>query len=229
VRIVIHQPDFLPYLGYFDRLLDCDLFVTLDDVQFQKGGWNHRDKIKTPSGPAWLTLGITKGPLCRLIRDVELAADREWAIRNLALVEENYRTASAFSEIYPEIACIYRSETSTLVEINMLFLRFALDYLEIQVEVHRSSALDMSGAGNEKLIKLIQAVGGTEYVSGVGALDYLKPEQFEGAGIKLSIQDFRHPTYPQLWGGFEPYLSILDVMMNCGTTAREVVRSCRAT
>jgi hypothetical protein len=228
MRVVIRQPDFLPYLGYFDRLLDCDLFVALDDVQFQKGGWNHRDKIKTPRGPAWLTLAVSKGPLHRLIREVELGANHEeWVAKNLALIEENYRPAAAFAEVFPEISRIYWGGATRLLELNMQFLRFVLDYLQIPLSIRSSSDLGVHGTGNERLINLVRAVGGTEYLSGTGALDYLRPELFDAAGINLSLQAFRHPTYPQLWGAFEPYLSVLDVMMNCGTGAREVVRSCR--
>lgn len=228
-RVCIHQPDFAPYLGFFDRLLDSDLFVILDDAQFQKGGWNHRDQIKTPRGPAWLTLSVTKGPLHRPILDVELAANREvWVAKNLNQLRENYEQAPFFERVFPEIAAIYQQPWTYMVDINMAFLRYLLDRLEIDVEIVHSSTLGIPGASNQRLVDILRAVGGDHYISGTGALAYLDHELFGSAGIVLEIQQFHHPIYPQLFGDFIPFLSTFDLLLNCGPNARDIVRSCRA-
>lgn len=228
-RICIHQPDFVPYLGFFDRLLTCDLFIVLDDVQFIRRGWHHRDKIKTPRGPEWLSLTLQKGDYHQKINDVILHPDQqEWAGRHLAVLTESYKQAEFFDAIFPAIKAIYDRPHEKLIDINMAFIDLLLDTFNISIDRVMASDLTIDTTGNQRLIDLVQAVGGDRYLSGTGALDYLEPALFEDAGIQLDIQDFHHPVYPQLHGDFAPYLSSLDVILNCGPDAADIVRQCSA-
>jgi hypothetical protein len=224
-RICIHQPDFVPYLGFFDRLIDSDVYVVYDDVQFHKTRWHHRDKIKTPRGPAWLTLPVQKPEFGQFIAQIRLAPDRDrWVSSHLALLSENYRKAPYFADTIGGIEHLYRTAPGDLSGFNMAFIRHMLDVFDLSVEIVTSSSLACDGTRNGRLVEIVKAVGGTHYLSGTGALDYLEPGVFEDAGIRLEMQDFRHPVYPQQFEAFEPYLSCLDLLFNCGPDAATVLR-----
>ena len=228
-RVCIHQPDFLPYLGFFHRLLFVDLFIVLDDVQFlRKGsGWHNRDKIKTRSGETWLTLSIQKGKMDQKINEVMLSKNTGWIQKNLNLLMENYRKAPCFSEYFPEIKEIYSRGFLKMIDMNMAFLGFFFDIFDLNVPIVFSSELNAGGHKNEKLINLLKAVNGTHYLSGTGARDYMKVDLFEKEGIAVEWQKFQHPVYPQLHGEFLPYLSCIDLLFNCGAGSREILRSCQ--
>ena len=226
-RVVIHQPDFAPYLGFFHRLLFCDLFIVLDDVQFvRKGGWHHRDKIKTPRGEQWLTLSVEKGRLATRIKEVLLSTRPAWIEDNLNLLRENYRKAPYFGLYFPLIHELYSRGFTKMIDLNMAFLDFFYDVFELQVKRRLSSDLDVDGSSNQKLINLIKAVGGSHYLSGVGARGYMNERLFDNEGIIVEWQDFHHPVYPQLHGPFAPNLSCIDLLFNCGPKSAEVLRSC---
>ncbi len=228
---VIHQPDFASYLGFFQRFLHADLYIVLDHVQFVQGtsrSWTHRDKIKTAQGERWLTLGIKKPGLGTAINMVELADDDGWKDRNLDLLRENYRHAPGFSEAFPEIARLYEPSPRYMADFCLHFMNGILDLLGMKIEQVRSSTLTPTASKNELLIELLQKVGSTRYLSGLGARDYMRPELFEEAGIEVVWQNFTHPTYPQQFGDFIPYLSILDTLLNCGIAGtRDLLWSCK--
>lgn len=228
-RVCIHQPDFVPYLGFFDRLLDCDVFILLDDVQFLRRGFHHRDRIKTAKGPVWLTLNLKKGDYYQAINQTLLHPERQrWVPRHLNLIAESYRGAAHFDDFRAPVEEIYRTPFDKLVDINLAFIRMFLDVFAIEVELRLASEFQVAGKSTRRLVELVQAVGGTDYLTGTGALDYLEEDLFNRAGIGLEVQRFAHPTYPQLHGAFVSGLSCLDVLFNCGPEARDVVRSCRA-
>lgn len=224
--VVIHQPDFLPYLGYFHRLLFADVFVVLDDVQFLRRGWHHRDKIKTRQGEAWLTLSIEKTDQTTLIRDVRLSRNPEWIEANLNLIAENYRQAAHFAVVFERLEAIYRAGHQRLVDLNLALLKWLLAELGIDVRMVLSSSLAVSGTSNERLINLVKAVEGTDYLTGIGSKEYLREELFFDRAIQVQWQNFKHPTYTQLHGDFIPYLSAIDARFNCDKdTLRRMLRS----
>ncbi|AVM75591.1 WbqC family protein [Magnetospirillum gryphiswaldense] len=226
--VVCHQPDFVPYLGFFDRLLDADVFVILDDVQFLRRGWHHRDRIKTRDGADWLTLSVEKAPRETAIKDIRLAdAANGWIDGNLNLLRANYAAAPHFATIMPQVEALYRRPAATLLELNMAFLDWAYGLFDLRPSVVLSSSLAVESTANQRLIDLVQAVGGDSYLSGTGALDYLDPGVWCESGIKLTVQRFEHPCYSQLHGGFEPYLSCLDLFFNCAPDAAAILRSGR--
>ncbi|CAO3439918.1 WbqC family protein [Azospirillum argentinense] len=225
-RVCIHQPDFVPYLGFFDRLLSTDVFILLDDAQFLRRGWQHRDRIKTRQGSAWLTLAVEKSPQTTPINHMRLATKPAGCrVDLLNQLQESYRDAAHFRNEFPWIAELLSGPFETLIDLNLAFLRECLRRFELQPEIVLASSLGVAGARTQRLVDLVRAVGGTSYLSGTGALDYLEPERFGEAGIALTIQDFRHPVYPQLHGPFMPYLSCLDAFLNCGSDVAGILRS----
>lgn len=227
--VVIHQPDFLPYLGFFHRLLYADLYVILDTVQFvTKGkGWHNRDKIKTPQGEKWITISVKKGPLKTKINEVILSKDVNWRQNNLNLIIQNYRKASFFDDIFPHVKKLYFFECQKLVEFNMKSIQMFMELFNLDVETELASKLNPHGKSNELIVDILQKAQATHYLSGDGAKNYYNPSPYKAAGIQVVWQDFKHPVYPQLHGEFIPYLSSVDLLFNCGIKkSREILRSC---
>lgn len=225
--VVIHQPDFVPYLGFFQRFLSADEFIVLDHVQFVNSsrGWTHRDKIKTASGEKWLTLSVKKAPRDTPINEIELSSSVDWATDNLNLLKQNYRGAPFFDEVFPSIVALYEQPPRLMVDFNLRSIELLMDLLDVRLPWVRSSSLQPEGSSNELLIDLLGKVGATHYLSGNGARDYMQPEKFAQAGIQVVWQQFTHPVYSQQFGAFMPYLSSLDVLFNCGITAsRHILR-----
>lgn len=225
--VVIHQPDFLPYLGFFHRFLLADLWVVLDDVQFLDGGskcWHNRDKIKTPRGERWLTVGVKKAPMETMINEAFLADD-DWEKKNLNQLRENYRKAPYYDEIFPRLETLYDHNCIRLVDFNMRSIEMLMDMFDIKIETVFASVLKAGGKKTERLVDLCKKVGAAAYLTGVGSRDYLQEPMFEAEGIKVVWQDFKHPIYPQLYGEFIPYLSSIDLFFNCGIEeSRKILR-----
>lgn len=226
--VVIHQPDFLPYLGFFHRFLHADQYIVLDHVQFVTGtsrSWTHRDKIKTPTGEKWLTLSVKKAPMGTPINQIELSETVNWAKDNLNLLAQNYRRAPFFDEVFPVVESLYRKPPRLMADFNLQSIELLMDLLDARLPWVRSSELAPVGASNELLVDLLVKVGATHYLSGLGARDYMLAENFERVGIEVMWQDFRHPVYPQLFAPFVSYLSSLDALFNCGIEGtRELLR-----
>jgi hypothetical protein len=217
--VVIHQPDFLPWLGYFHRLAGADLFIALDHVQFVTGtsrSWTHRDMVKTPQGAKWLSLRVQKAPFGTPIRDIQLAPGKDWRQDNLNLIRENYRKAPHFAEVFPRLEDLYARPTLNMAEMNLASLDLLEDMLDVKTPRLISSQMSPQGSSTAMLVDLLQKVGATRYISGQGARAYLDEGLFAQAGIELVWQAFRHPLYPQLHGEFLPMLSSVDALFNCG-------------
>ena len=226
--IVIHQPDFLPYPGFFHRLLNADQFIVLDHVQFlhNSKSWHHRDLIRTPQGTAWLTVSVKKAPQTTAIRSIELAEDVDWRSRHLNLITHHYRRSPFYAEIYPYIEDLYSLQCQKLVDFNLASIHMLMNLFGMQIDMAMSSELQPQGKGCDLLVDLIQKTGGTHYLSGTGALSYYQPEPFADAGITVQWQNYEPVTYPQRYTGFVPNLSSIDLLFNCGVqTARSKLKN----
>jgi hypothetical protein len=225
--VVIHQPDFIPYLGFFHRFLSADLYVVLDHVQFVYGsrGWTHRDKIKTPKGTQWLTVSVKRPPRGTAINQVELSGEVDWGTDHIRLLEANYRGAPFFEQIMPSLRTLYAEPVKMLADFNLRSIRMLMSLLDIGTPMVLSSTLAPQGAKNELLVDLLNKVGAERYLSGVGSRDYMDESLFGAAGIEVVWQDFQHPVYPQQFGEFQPYLSAIDMLFNCGIDrSRQLLR-----
>lgn len=226
--VVIHQPDFLPYLGFFDRLLKSNLYVILDNVQFVSGtskSWQNRDKIKTPDGEKWITVGVQKAPHRTNINNILLSKSSDWRKRNLNLIKESYSKSLFFEEIFPFIQSLYEYECEKLVDFNLKSIYMLMELFDIHIETILASSLDVEGKSNQLLVNILKKVQANTYLSGIGARSYYESGPFEKANIKVVWQNFSHPVYPQLYGEFMPYLSSIDLLFNCGIeNSRKIMR-----
>lgn len=227
--VVIHQPDYLSYIGFFHRLLHADLYIVLDDVQFVKGtsqSWMNRDKIKTPNGEQWLTVNVKKAPTGTAIYQILLSDTVGWRKQNLEMLKQNYKKAEFFKEIFPYVEKLYSGKFEKLSDFNMESIYMLNELFDIKIDILFSSILRTTQTKSERLVELLAQVDATHYLSGVGARDYHIDKPFKDANIEVIWQDFKHPVYPQLHGEFIPYLSSIDLLFNCGIKkSREVLRS----
>ncbi len=212
--VTIHQPDFLPWLGFFDRWQKSDLYIILDGVQFLRRGWHHRDKIKTREGAMWLTVPVVKkGQYHQLFRDVNIDNDTNWRDKHLKTIELNYKKAPNFELCFEKIREIYDKQHLFLIDLNMELLHFVAVELRITTHFVFASDYKITSTSTQRLIDLVRAVDGTDYLTGLGSKDYLDESLFKKENIIVLWQEFQHPIYSQLHGEFVPMLSCLDYLM----------------
>ena len=213
--VTIHQPDFLPWLGFFDRWRNSDLYIILDDVQFIRRGWQHRDKIKTSQGIKWLTVSVIKrGNYFSEIRHIQINTDSDWKNNHFKMIENAYSKSINFCYVFECLKQIYSKKHSFLIDLNIDLLKFSAKELNINTPYTFSSSLKIKSNGTQRLVDLVKAVGGNEYLSGLGSKDYLDENIFRKNNINVLWHNFQHPIYKQLYGDFEKNLSILDFLFN---------------
>ncbi len=216
MRVTIHQPDFMPWLGFFDRWRTSDVYIVLDDVQFLRRGWHHRDKIKTTAGPAWLTVPVRqKGRYEQPIREVLLDGDT-WKRKHLAAIRAAYGRAPRFGAVFTELEALYARSHARLMELNLDLLRWFARHFGIATPMMLASTCAAQHRGTARLVELCQHHGASVYLTGTGSRAYLEEALFTAHGMRVEWQQFEHPVYPQLHGDFVPGLSALDALMMGG-------------
>lgn len=219
--VTIHQPNFLPWLGYFNKILRSDKFIILDDVQFPKKGgtWMNRVKLRVGGSATWVTTPVVRSYSgVKQCREIEINSATDWQRKMLQLIKLNYAKAEYFDEIYVAFEDIFLCNKKMLVDFNtMLIFYFAEKFGMVRDKFILSSDLNVQGKGTDRLIALVEAVGGDAYMCGGGASGYQEDNKFLENDIELIYQNFSHPEYTQVGNGdFIAGLSILDVVMNCG-------------
>lgn len=219
----IHQLHYLPWLRYFDKIARSDIFVVLDNIQYNKNGWQNRNKIKAASGALLLTVPVHAPLGCRL-DEVTIDETQPWRKKHWASILQNYARAPYFEQHGPYFREIYAREWPSLNALNKDMLDYFVGALGITTLIRYSSELDAPGTATERLIRLVRSTGADTYYSGAYAIDhYLDIAKLKAAGIALRLQEWRAPVYPQFYGAFVPDLSILDLIMHCGPHSLHVL------
>ena len=218
--VAIHQPNFFPWLGYFNKIAHADVFVILDNVQFSKTGgtWSNRVRLTVNGTPNWVTMPVVRTyEGVRLIQDMAIR-ETGWRPKLLQTLHHSYKQAAFFNEVYPVLATLIENPTDRVVDYNVHAIRSLARLFEWDdSKFVLGSALNVEGKATDLLIAIVKAVGGTAYLCGGGATDYQEDEKFAAEGLRLIYQDFRHPLYQQGAGtAFTPGLSIIDALMHCG-------------
>lgn len=217
--VTIHQPDFAPWLGFFERWAASDLYVVLDDVQFLRRGWHHRDRIKTTSGPQWLTIPVLKkGKYEQRINETRLDNSNGWRRKHLAAIRTAYGKCPFFGVVFPELKRIYDRDHDRLMDFNLDLLRLLGGHMGIATPLALASDHPSGKTSTARLVELTGLHMGTTYLTGTGARDYLDEDLFQAQGMRVQWQEFEHPVYDQPHGAFEPGLSVIDYLMNVGPT-----------
>jgi hypothetical protein len=225
--VVITQSNYLPWRGYFDLMRRCDLFVLYDVVQFTRRDWRNRNIIKTRNGPLWLTVPVEHGPQATTAIDEVTVAEPRWAARHIETLRHNYRQAPAFAEVSPWLFDLLQSvsQATLLSSVNAQLLRAIASRLGITTEIVSCTEILPRGAllpldRDARLLALCEAARATRYLSGPAAKAYLDVDGFEARGIEVAFMSYDgYPEYPQLWGGFAPKVSIVDLLLNTGAAA----------
>ena len=213
----VHQPNFLPWLGFFAKVAQSDIYVVMDNVQFTKNCWTNRVKIAGNGEALWLTVPVRRGPLATLIADIEIDSSRDWVKQHRATLQARYSRSSFFKSVYPELCALLETRPTRLVELNILLIRWVLDSCGVDTRVVIGSQLNASGRASELIVAQCQAVGADVYVAGQGSADYEDLDAYARCGIQYRRQEFRHPEYPQYGRSqFIAGLSILDALFNVG-------------
>jgi hypothetical protein len=227
VIVSIAQPAYLPWLGYFHRLGVSDLHVVLDNVQFGGGkdNFTNRNRVRAQDCPAWLTVPVrTKGRSDDLgIDRLEIADDQRWARKHWALLSRAYARAPHFGEHAQFFRDTYDRPWKLLVDLVEHVTAYLLNAFEMHTRRVRSSELHVPGTKSELILNLCAELGATRYLSGPLGRDYLDLDQFHARNIAVSFHEYRHPVYPQCQSGFEPFMSAVDLLFNCGRDSRSIL------
>jgi hypothetical protein len=223
--LVVLQPGYLPWLGFFDQMQRSSVFIYYDDVQFDKHGWRNRNRVKAPGGgPHWLTVPVLhSGRNQPAIREVEIDNRNPWARKHVGTLKQFYRAAPHLHRYLPALEEMLERRWILLVDLDVAVTKLICGWLGLERRTLRASELGIAGRQSERLLALCQHVGVQRYLSGSAARDYLDTELFSRAGIEIEWQDYVHPVYPQLHGDFVPYLSIVDLLFNCGEESSAIL------
>lgn len=223
----IHQPNFMPWCGFFYKFFLSDVFIVMDSVQYSKGTVINRVKIRGAAGPIWLTVPVvTSGRLGQEIREVEIGGDAHWMRIHLNTLRTYYGRTPYFSEYFPVIETVYAAKPAKLIDLNHQLLLALLKMLGLDSgRIINLSTIGAAGKACDLVANIVKAVGGTTYLSGTGARDYNDPVAFERNGIDLVYMDFTHPRYRQVpHGDFTPGLSVVDLLFNHGPDSLDILR-----
>lgn len=225
--IAIMQPTFLPWIGYFALIERVDEFVILDHVQYEKRGWQQRNKIKTPSGQIWLSVPVkTKGRQFQKINDTEILYDgkRGPLDKIMYSIKINYSKAPFYKDYIDDLIRILCKKHKYLCNLNLEIINWICEKLNVKRTIILSSKLDVSGTKAELLVDICKKLNANHYISPLGSKIYLeKSNSFRDAKISLSYHEYNHPIYSQLYKDFIPYMSIIDLLFNVGPDSLEVM------
>ena len=214
--VAIHQPEYLPWLGFFKKMMNVELFVFLDDVQFRKKGWQNRNRIRINDGTTLLSIPVHTHSYPK-INEVTIDNEKNWSIRHKKSILYNYAKAPYFDEIKDFIESIFEKKFQYLVDLNTEIIKFVMNELEIKSKIVFSSELEISKKGSDRVLDICKAVGADHYITGTfWAESNLRVEEFKKSNIDVEFQKFQHPTYKQIHGEFIPEMSIIDLLFNEG-------------
>ena len=225
MNVVVLQPSYIPWRGYFDQIRRADLFIFYDDVQYDKHGWRNRNQIKTTQGKQWLTIpvhskGVTEG---LPINQVKIDWSKPWAKNHIKALTFAYKKSPHFASYALWLDSVYERRDALLADFTIwLTTEIARKIGITHTQFMRSSEIpNITGQKTERLLQILQYVGANHYISGPAAKAYIESERFDAAGITLEYIEYTYPEYPQLYPPYDPNVSILDLMFMTGSRAFE--------
>jgi len=224
VRVAIHQPQYLPWLGYLAKWAAADLFVFLDTVQYEKNGWQNRNRIKTADGPRWLTIPV-RARFGTRIADVVVDGEQPWPSRHLHVLETAYGGAPYWPRWAAALTSLYCDAADRLVPVAVASAELLARAMGVATPVRLASALAVDEPDpTDRLIALCRAVSADTYLAGGHGAKYMDAKRFADAGIRVLYQSYAHPVYAQQYGDFVPFLSGLDLLLMHGDASLAILR-----
>ena len=221
-----HQPEYLPYIGYFYKMQKCDQFILVDHVQYEKKNFQNRNKIRTAQGFTWLTVPVeTHGKQFQKINEVEIKRGLNWREKHYKAIYLNYKNTPHFEKYADFLKKTYEEDFSLLVDLNEKIIRFLAKEIGIKKKILKSSEFNFKKKKEELLIEMCKTLGADTYLSGKGGQDYVEDSVFKKQGLKHVFSDFKHPEYKQRFKPFLPYMSTIDLLFNCGPKTLNIIKS----
>lgn len=227
MRLAAHQPQYLPWLGFFDKMDRVDRFVLLDVVQYKKNEWQNRNRIRTATGWQWLTVPVHhRFPMT--LREVTIDDSGPWRRKHREALRIQHAGSRYRDAVLPAIEAILDEPYDSLSALNVRALRLLASLLGVRTPISLASEVPgLPQGADERLIALCRHFGASDYLAGPGGAAYMDPDRYARASVRVSFQSFRHPVYPQAYSGFEPNLSAVDLVLNCGPGSIERIRRTR--
>lgn len=226
MKIAIQQPECFPWLGFFDKMTNCDIFVLLDNVQFKKRYFENRNKIRTKDGWQWITIPAkVKGKYKQRINKVEIDNSINWQKKILGTLIFNYKKAKYYNEYFNIFKENILKNQLKLIDFNLNFINLFKEILKINTKLILVSSLNINEEGSDLILKISKKLGAEIYISGPDGVKYLKEEEFKEKGIKIIYHHYLHPVYKQIYEPFIEGLSIIDLIFNCGPESLKILKN----
>lgn len=222
--VAIHQPQFMPWLGYFDKMDSCDVFVLLDNVQYKKNEYQNRNRIKTSNGWQWLTVPASyKFP--QKINEVMIDNRVNWQKKHLYSLQTNYGKSPCFEKYINHFKDFYDRQWDLLSEANIASVMLLRGLLDMKSDIVIASEIGgLSDEPNQRLIDICKRLGADTYLAGKDGKTYMDSNMFRHVGIDVIFQEFNHPIYKQLFNEFEYSMSVIDLIFNCGDESMDIIK-----
>ncbi len=219
---------YLPYPGFFQKLSMSDVFVLMDDVQYDKR-YTNRNQILVPQGPIWISVPIDKGDKFSENRHVRINNSIDWRAEHLQKIDKSYARAPFFHQYGQKMKDVYSRDWEMLLELDLELVKLMMDWLGLKIPTVRESELGVGGESTERLVNACKAVGADTYVSGIGGKNYMDESMFARAGLSVVYQHYEPVEYKQRFGStFVPNLSIVDMVFNVGPESSRLIRESKA-
>jgi hypothetical protein len=224
--VTAHQPSYLPWAGYFNKISQSQVYVFLDHVLPSKGDWVNRVKIKTNYGAKYLTVPIIKKNFLKSrISELLIDNEKDWKSKHLNLIYSNYNKSKYFINYFNKLEKIYSHKWKYIADLNFRLLSFFLEELSIKVEILKSSEMNLIKKKSDLIVEICKKTSATKFIFGEMGINYADEESFRENNIKIYFQKFLPIQYNQLYGSFLPNLSIIDLLFNCGDDSRKIVKA----
>jgi hypothetical protein len=224
VTVSIHQPEFLPWLGLIDKLRQSEVAVLLDSVQFRKNYFQNRNRIRSATGTAWLSVPVlTSGRSEQTIREVRICNQRQWRRKHQQTLNQHYAHAPFFEEHFETLQALYQGAGDSLADLNQAIIEWMARSFSVSCRFVRSSDLRLTGQRTDLLLAICRTVGADVYLSGPSGKEYLDETRFVAAGIQVRYHQFSHPVFRQCYEPFVPMLSAVDLLFNHGPESRRIL------
>ena len=228
MKVIIHQPEYLPYLAFFERMLETDIFVALDDVGYQKNAFINRNKIKTQQGSKWITVPVQGRSPNKKINEVLIDNSQNWQESILDKIKFSYNKAPYFKEVFSLLEEAFEKKWQKICDLDIFLIKKINEYLGINAKIIKSSDLNVGGQGTERLINILKELKADEYLSGPGTDKGhgVEKAEFKKQGIKVNIKEFSNTKYKQQFEeqDFLPYMSIIDLLFNEGKNSVKIIK-----
>jgi len=227
MRLAAHQPQYLPWIGFFDKMDRVDRFILLDVVQYKKNEWQNRNRIRTRTGWQWLTVPVHhRFPMT--IREVTIDESNPWRRKHREALRTHHARSPFRDAVLPALEAMLEEPFESLSALNVRGIRLLAALLGVRTPISLASEVPgLPESADERLIALCRHFGASDYLAGSGGAAYMDLGRYARASVRVTLQSFRHPVYAQAYPGFEPNLSVVDLLLNCGPGGIARIREAR--